>query len=231
MCKSAKLCMLASTTQVTNTAWMVKSWKQLRRREIWVYCIMSRKLKPGKQCAKAARTAQMVLGQIARAFHFRDKHVFLKLYKTYVRPHLEFAGQAWAPWTAADKDLLENVQRRAVRMVSGLKSANYEDRLRELNITTLEEKRHQVHMLYVYKVLTGREDIDKGQWFTMRTRTASNKLNVKVNHGRLDVRRNFFSVRVSGQWNDIPGHIKDQQTVDGFKTAYARYRLTNAQWG
>ena len=193
--------------------------------------IMSRKLKPGKQCAKAARTAQMVLGQIARAFHFRDKHVFVKLYKTYVRPHLEFAGQAWAPWTAADKDLLENVQRRAVRMVSGLKSANYEDRLRELNITTLEEKRHQVHMLYVYKVLTGREDIDKGQWFTMGTRTASHKLNVKVNHGRLDVRRNFFSVRVSGQWNDIPGHIKDQQTVDGFKTAYARYRLTNAQWG
>ena len=155
----------------------------------------------------------------------------MKLYKTYVRPHLEFAGQARAPWTAADKDLLENVQRRAVRMVSGLKSANYEDRLRELNITTPEEKRHQVHMLYVYKVLTGREDIDKGQWFTMGTRTASHKLNVKVNHGRLDVRRNFFSVRVSGQWNDIPGHIKDQQTVDGIKTAYARYRLTNAQWG
>ena len=199
--------------------------------------IMSRKLKPGQQCSKATRTAQMVLGQIARAFHFRDKHVFVKLYKTYVRPHLEFAGQARAPWTAADKDLLENVQRRAVRMVSGLKSANYEDRLKELDITTLEERRHQADMLYVYKVLTGREDVDKGQWFTMAaeaaraTRTASHKLNVKVNHGRLDVRRNFFSVRVSGQWNDIPGHIKDQQTVDGFKTAYARYRLTNAQWG
>ena len=193
--------------------------------------IMSRKLKPGQQCAKAARTAQMVLGQKMEGPDFCDKHVFVTLYKTYVRPHLEFAGQAWAPWTAADKDLLENVQRRAVRMVSGLKSANYEDRLRELDITTLEERRHQADMLYVYKVLTGREDIDKGQWFTMRTRTASHKLNVKVNHGRLDVRRNFFSVRVSGQWNDIPGHIKDQQTVDGFKTAYARYRLTNAQWG
>ena len=46
--------------------------------------IMSRKLKPGQQCAKAARMAQMVLGQIGRAFHLRDKHVFVKLYKTYV---------------------------------------------------------------------------------------------------------------------------------------------------
>ena len=44
--------------------------------------IMSRKLKPGPQCAKAARTAQMVLGQISRAFHYRDKYVFVRLYKT-----------------------------------------------------------------------------------------------------------------------------------------------------
>ena len=49
----------------------------------------------------------------------------------------------------ADKDILENVQRRAVRMVSGLKSAEYKERLKELDITTLEEKRHQADMLYV----------------------------------------------------------------------------------
>ena len=54
--------------------------------------ITSSKLKPGAQCTKAAKTAQAVLGQIARAFHFCDRHVFLQLYITYVRPHLEFAG-------------------------------------------------------------------------------------------------------------------------------------------
>ena len=111
--------------------------------------IMSNKLKPGPQCAKAARTAQAVLGQIGRAFHFRDRHVFVRLYKQYVRPQLEFAGQAWSPWTAADKAALENVQKRAVRMVSGLKSADYEERLKELGMTTLEERRHQADMLYV----------------------------------------------------------------------------------
>ena len=60
------------------------------------------KLKPSVQCAKAARTAQMVLGQITRAFHFRDKHVFVQLYKT----QLEFAIQAWSPWSQADKEFL-----------------------------------------------------------------------------------------------------------------------------
>ena len=199
--------------------------------------IVSSKLKPGPQCAKAVRMAQVVLGQIGRAFHFRDRHVFIHLYKQYVRPHLEFAGQAWAPWTAADKAVLENVQKRAIRMVSGLGSAEYEHRLNELGMTTLEERRHQADMQYMYKILTGREDVDRGEWFTMAseasraTRSTAHNLNVRVKHGRLEVRRNLFSVRSSGQWNEIPGHIKDLKTVEGFKAAYARHRQNIAQRG
>ena len=42
--------------------------------------------KPAAQCAKAARTAQAVLGQIARAFHFRDREIFLGLPAVYQTP-------------------------------------------------------------------------------------------------------------------------------------------------
>jgi hypothetical protein len=97
---------------------------------------MLENLKPAAQCTKAAQT---VLGQIVRAFQYRDRTIFLQLYKQYVRPHLEFAVQAWSPSLQADKELLENVQRRAVGMVSGLQSRDYEGRLRELKLTTLEE--------------------------------------------------------------------------------------------
>jgi hypothetical protein len=48
-------------------------------------------LKQGAQCRKAARTAAAVLGQVSRVFHYRDRFTFVKLYKQYVRPHLEFA--------------------------------------------------------------------------------------------------------------------------------------------
>jgi ribonucleases P/MRP protein subunit RPP40 len=74
--------------------------------------IISDSLKPAAQCAKAAKTAQTVLGQISRAFSFRDKMVFMQLYKQYVRPHLEFGIQAWAPYSAADIEALEKVQKR-----------------------------------------------------------------------------------------------------------------------
>ncbi len=63
-------------------------------------------LKPGAQCRKAARTAAAELGQVSRTFHYRDRFMFVNLYKQYVRPHLEFAIQAWSPWTQQDKEEL-----------------------------------------------------------------------------------------------------------------------------
>ena len=64
--------------------------------------MVSNNLKPAQQCRKAAQAASAVLGQITRAFHYRDGHVFLSLSQQYVRPHLEFAVAAWSPWTQAD---------------------------------------------------------------------------------------------------------------------------------
>jgi hypothetical protein len=42
---------------------------------------------------------------------YRDRHVFVRLYVQYVRPHLEFSVPAWSPWQKADKECLEKVQK------------------------------------------------------------------------------------------------------------------------
>jgi hypothetical protein len=67
---------------------------------------VAKRLKQASQCQKAARMAQEVLSQISRAFHYRDRNVFLRLYIEYMRPHLKFASPAWSPWLEADKDVL-----------------------------------------------------------------------------------------------------------------------------
>ena len=59
-------------------------------------------LKPTKQCAVAAKSANFALGQIQRAFHYRKKSNLIPLYKTFVRPKLEFAVSAWCPWQEGD---------------------------------------------------------------------------------------------------------------------------------
>ena len=66
---------------------------------------------------------------------------------------MEFAIQVWSPWTVADREVLEQVQKRAIRMVSDLSGREYEDRLAELGLTTLEERLHQADMAMVYKIL------------------------------------------------------------------------------
>jgi hypothetical protein len=189
-------------------------------------------LKPSAQCAKAAKTAQAVLGQLARAFHYRDRHVFMRLYKQYVRPHLEFSTQAWSPWTEGDKACLEKVQERAVRMVSGLKSDDYSERLSELGLPTLEERRHQADMAMVHKILCGRGSLDSSQWFeraadsVRATRSSANPLNLKVRQGRLEIRRNFFSNRVVNSWNDIPSDIRETVRSENFQRKYKQLRAS-----
>jgi hypothetical protein len=183
--------------------------------------------------AKAAKTAQTVLGQITRAFQYRDKKVFMQLYKQYVRPHLEFAVQAWSPCQQADKDTLEKVQKRAVGMVSGLRSHDYEGRLRELGLTTLEERRHQADMLLMFKLSRGNGQLDEAGWFrpplpaVARTGRHADPLNVQPNHGRLEIRRNSFAVRAGKPWNAVAGSIKRAKTPAAFKRQYAEHRNGN----
>jgi hypothetical protein len=192
--------------------------------------LISDSLKPAAQCAKAAKTAQTVLGQITRAFQYRDRTVFMQLYKQYVRPHLEFAVQAWSPWQQADKEILERVQRKAVGMVSGLRSPDYEGRLRELRLTTLEERRHQADMLLMFKLTRGDGRLDEAGWFrpplpaVARTRRHADPLNVQPNHGRLEIRRNSFAIRAGEPWNAVPGSIKRAKTPAAFKRQYAEHR-------
>ena len=194
--------------------------------------MVTNNLKPSTQCSKAARTAKAVLGQISRAFHYRDRHIFMRLYTQYVRPHLEFSTQAWAPWMEGDKQVLEKVQRKAVGMVSGLSGQEYEDRLAELGLQTLEERRHQADMCLMHKIMHSEGGLNHEVWFTKAsdsdrvTRVAADGLNVKVKNGRLDVRRNFFSVRVTSQWNAVPSHIKKMMPAHLFKRAYKRHRAT-----
>ena len=65
----------------------------------------------------------------------------LNLYKSPVRPHLEYCTVAWNPHYVKDKELLERVQRRFTRTIPELKDLSCAKRLDKLNLWSLEERR------------------------------------------------------------------------------------------
>lgn len=112
-------------------------------------------------------------------------------------------------------------------MVSGLRAQDYLERLKELGMTMLEETRYMADMAMVHKRMHGKDEVDQEIWFrpasarNSSTRLATDPLNMLVNHGRLDVRRNFFSIRVTQPWNSITRNIKSIKLMASFKTTYA----------
>ena len=113
--------------------------------------VVHQSLKPHMQCTRAAARANAVLGQLSRAVTYRDRTTFLKLYKVYVRPHLEYAVASWSPWSVEDVEMLEKVQRRALGMVSNLRGRTYEARLVEAGMISLSDRRRRGDMIQTYR--------------------------------------------------------------------------------
>ena len=52
--------------------------------------------------------------------------MIVPLYKAIVRPHFEYSIQAWSPYLRKDIDMLEQIQRRATKLIRGLRYLRYE---------------------------------------------------------------------------------------------------------
>ena len=197
--------------------------------------IISDTLKPAAQCAKAAKTANSVLGQMSRSFHFRDKHVWIRFQKTFVRPHLELCVQAWCPWYENDCEVLERVQKRAVDMVVGLKATGYHDKLKELNLPSLRERRSRGDMIQIWKyqhgVSLGGSNIlqTTSADHTRRTRHTKKPLNISWDNARLEIRKNFFVSRCVDSWNSLPERVQNAESLNDFKREYDKIHKTRAK--
>eukprot|EP00061_Rhincodon_typus_P002313 g17172.t1 len=112
-------------------------------------------LKVATQVAKMIKKAHGMLAFISRDMEYRSRQTMLQLYKTLVRLHLEYCVQFWSPHYQKDMEALDSVQRRFTRMLPGLEGTGYEERLKRLEMFSLEKWQLRGDLMEVYKIMRG----------------------------------------------------------------------------
>ena len=118
-------------------------------------------------------------------------------------------------------------------MVAGLKGSTYDQKLTEVGLTTLVERRLREDLIVLWKILHGHDDVFYNNWFTFAstdaqqtTRLTSGEFNLRQQRFKTETRRHFFSQRVVEKWNALPETIKCAKSLNAFKNTYDRWRKT-----
>ena len=69
--------------------------------------------------------ANLILRIINRGASYKSAEVISKLYRSYIRPHLEYCIQFWSPTNVKDADMLEGVRKRATKIIPSLRKVEY----------------------------------------------------------------------------------------------------------
>ena len=149
---------------------------------------------------KQAQKAHLKLIQFNTSFNYRG-NTWLKLYKTYVKPSMMYASEAWRPNNKEDIEKLESVQQRALKMAGKLRDRiTYREACREAGMNTIEEELNATDLVRTFRILNGNDKVDKKTfWKKSEARVGAGRRRFKekeiqrtVALQRKDIRKNSF---------------------------------------
>ena len=169
---------------------------------------------------KVAKAYQRIY-LIFRGFVSRNTSLLKQAYVTYVEPLLEDCTPVWSPYLIKDIAKIENVQRYFTRRLFTRNTLNYADRLKILNLESLEQRRLKFDLKMYFQIIHGLVNLDKDKFFVFLpkshgTRSHDFQLQLPLYHSNL--LSNTFAGRAIDCWNGLSAQAVSAKSLGCFKS-------------
>jgi hypothetical protein len=177
---------------------------------------------------KMVRKAKQRIFLLFRSFRSRNTGLLLTAYKSFVLPLLDYCSSVWSPGHLYNIKAVESVQHLFTSRLPGLKFTPYLDRLKILNLPSLELRRLRADIVLCYKILNGMTAGPPERYGLTLANVNTRGHNMKLYQEQtcIDIRKNFFCNRVIKPWNALPQEVIDANSVLSFKRGLLRCDLS-----
>jgi len=180
----------------------------------------------------ATAKANSMLGFLRRNLGTAPRKVKLQAYKSLVRPHLEYCGSVWDPFTTNNKHKIEMVQRRAARFITNTYSwdstTSVTALLQELELPTMENRRFIQRLTNFHKIIHNQIDVKLPSEITVRqpeiTTRRSKPNYLQVPFTGIKAFKHSFFIQTSNDWNDLPQHTTNISDTKQFSGSLVTYK-------
>ena len=146
----------------------------------------------------------------------------------YILPVVEYASSVWNPYYRKDVETLEKLQRRATKLPLTTRGLPYEERLRQLSMTTLEDRRQRADQIETFKILRNIYGLQNLALIFQRSHNEhlrDHSLKIQSQRFKLGQRQFFLANRVVHLWNSLPDYVVNSKSVAAFKCNYDKLKL------
>jgi len=183
--------------------------------------IIDNKLKFDLHVNSAVNSATRKAHYVLKKFTHHDTNLFSLLYKTFIRPGLEYCSQICRPYHSTHFSKLENCQRRLTKWCFPIRHLPYLERLAVLGLPTVRDRLDRGDAILTYQLLTRSLDISSSRILTRNySYTRGHSFKLLGSTARLNCRQHFFSERTVVPWNGLSEFIVSAVSLNCFKTRY-----------
>ena len=168
---------------------------------------------------------------MVRTLVSRNAQLIMRVYKSIIRPNLEYASSVWNPVSPKLTKSIERVQHKITKLILG-QTLSYQNRLETLHLPTLKWRRNYLDLIRVYTILTtNSEESIAASLFTLNSEVSKlnlrrHCLTIRGETAHTNLYKNQFTNRVIVNWNSLPPDIVNLTNFVSFKKALKTHLMS-----